>query len=131
MSGIFGIFYRDGAAVTSATIGSMQQAMTHWGRDGADVRHEGCVGMGPLPFMESGILFTADGRVDNREELIADCGLRITEYEKSGIPDSQLILHAYRKWGEDCPKRIYGDWSFAVWQPRERRLFLARDHFGH
>src|SRR3990170_1926341 len=98
MSGIFGILYRDGTAVTPATIGSMKKAMAHWGCGSADVRYEGCVGMGHLPSIEGGILFTAAVRVDNREELTADCGLRITEYEKSGIPDSEVMFHAYRKW---------------------------------
>ena len=46
-------------------------------------------------------------------------------------PDSDLILRAYRKWGEVCPDHLIGDWSFAVWHPDERKLFIARDHHGN
>ena len=37
---------------------------------------------------------------------------------------------AYTRWGEDAVARIHGDWAFAAWHPKERRLFLARDPFG-
>lgn len=144
MSGILGLFYRDGRPALPDKLGIMQQAMAVWGRDASKLLKDGCVGMGhlrtfstpesyydDLPLMENGILFTAGGRVDNREELIADCGLRIAESEKSEISDGEIIFHAYLKWGEDCPERIYGDWSFAAWHPKERRLFLARDHHGN
>jgi asparagine synthase (glutamine-hydrolysing) len=42
-----------------------------------------------------------------------------------------LIERAYERWGEACPDHLLGDWSFAVWHPQERRLFLARDHYGN
>ncbi|MCM2357372.1 MAG: asparagine synthase-related protein [Geobacteraceae bacterium] len=77
-----------------------------------------------------GIIFTAAGRVYNRDELIAACGLRIAEHEKSGMPDGEILFSAYRNWGEACPVRIYGDWAFAAYDKKERRLFIARDHFG-
>jgi asparagine synthase (glutamine-hydrolysing) len=44
--------------------------------------------------------------------------------------DSELILHAYLRWGEECVHHLIGDWAFAVWDPHERKLFLARDHGG-
>ncbi|ABQ25547.1 asparagine synthase-related protein [Geotalea uraniireducens] len=146
MSCIFGFLRRDGASIAPLTMETMRRHMAEWGPDGGDVLLDGPAAMGqmrlfstpeatyekmPLIDAAEGFIFTAAGRVDNRQELIADCGLRIAEYEKCGIPDGEVILQAYRKWGEDCPKRIYGDWSFAVWHPRERRLFLARDHYGN
>ena len=42
-----------------------------------------------------------------------------------------MILRAYERWGEGTPQHLIGDWSFAAWHPKEKRLFLARDHFGN
>ena len=43
---------------------------------------------------------------------------------------TELILHAYEKWGDDCVKHLIGDFAFAIWDDRRKRLFCARDHFG-
>ena len=158
MSGIFGIFHRDGCPIAPATLQTMRDAMAHWGRDGGDIWLDGCAGLGQartfstpeaqfehLPRFDPsrGIAFTAAARVDNREELIRDLRLEIqSPREASNLqpptsnfqlptPDGDILLHAYLKWGDDCVKRIYGDWAFAAWHPNERKLFLARDHFGN
>ncbi len=145
MGGIFGILRRDGGIIAPSALETMRQSIADWGHDGSDVRLDGAVGLGQLRLFctpearyermpiicDDGAIFTASGRVDNREELIADCRLQIAEYEKSKISDGEIILHAYLKWGEDCPKRIYGDWSFAAWHQKERKLFIARDHYGN
>ncbi|MBU1660565.1 MAG: hypothetical protein KKD28_03735 [Chloroflexi bacterium] len=102
-----------------------------------------------LPSGSAGLTITADAHLDNREELIADLrpvlskveGLRIDDFPfanpqseidnpKSAIPDSQLILLAYQKWGLDSPAKFLGDFAFAIWDEREKRLFLARDYPG-
>lgn len=44
--------------------------------------------------------------------------------------DTEVILAAYRQWGEDCQLHFNGMWAFAIWDARERRLFLSRDRFG-
>jgi asparagine synthase (glutamine-hydrolysing) len=41
-----------------------------------------------------------------------------------------LILEAWRLWGEDCVRHLYGDFAFAIWDERRQSLFCARDHFG-
>jgi asparagine synthase (glutamine-hydrolysing) len=46
------------------------------------------------------------------------------------VTDSELILAAYGRWGERCPERLVGDFSFAIWDGRNQTLFCARDHFG-
>jgi len=130
----------------------MRAAMSYWGRDGGEQWHNGPTGLGQLrtfttpeapfenlPRFQDGIAFTAAGRVDNRDELIADLRLRISDWNTqyatrntpSPIPDGDLLFRAYRKWNHDAPQHIYGDWSFAAWYPREQKLFLARDHFGN
>jgi asparagine synthase (glutamine-hydrolysing) len=143
MSGLFGIFRRDGSPVAGAALETMRAALTHWGRDGSGVRLEGCVGLGQLrsfttpeacserlPRAEGGILFTAAGRVDNRDELISDLS-SLHPISSPVIPDGDLLLSAYRRWGPGCVSHIYGDWAFAAYHPAERKLFVARDHFGN
>lgn len=44
--------------------------------------------------------------------------------------DTEVILEAYKKWGEDCVRRLDGMFAFAIVDPNKRRLFLARDRFG-
>src|SRR6185503_18884623 len=68
---------------------------------------------------------TANARIDGRAELIAKLA-RAPETQN----DSELILLAYEKWGEDCLNHLIGDFAFAIWDSRTRRLFGARDHFG-
>ncbi len=44
--------------------------------------------------------------------------------------DTEVLLAAYARWGERCLARLRGMFAFAVWDDRERTLFLARDPFG-
>jgi len=44
--------------------------------------------------------------------------------------DSEVILHAYEQWGTACVERFNGQFAFAVWDKRRRRLVLARDRVG-
>ncbi|NUO62045.1 MAG: hypothetical protein HOQ11_02685 [Gemmatimonadaceae bacterium] len=43
---------------------------------------------------------------------------------------SQLILAAYRAWGDDCAARLEGDFAFALYDRRRRRLLCGRDFVG-
>jgi asparagine synthase (glutamine-hydrolysing) len=44
--------------------------------------------------------------------------------------DTEVILRAYRRWGEDCVERFRGMFAFALWDAGAQRLLLARDPFG-
>ena len=46
------------------------------------------------------------------------------------MPDSALLLRAYKKWGDDCADHLLGDFAFAIWDGRARKLVLGRDHMG-
>src|SRR5205823_11977388 len=74
------------------------------------------------------LAITADARLDNRAEL--GDALGVPHPERAGLPDSALILLAYARWGERCPERLLGDFAFAIWDGRARRLFCARDPLG-
>jgi asparagine synthase (glutamine-hydrolysing) len=46
------------------------------------------------------------------------------------LSDSELILHAYLKWEEDCVSHLLGDFVFALHDPRKEQVFCGRDHLG-
>ena len=156
MSGIFGILNLDGKPVAREHLEAMREGMAYWGPHGDSIWQCENIGLGhlllrntpesyaeslPRQHPASGIVLTAHARIDNREELIRDLRLEtgdslvpnpqslITNLQ-SPIPDSDLILHAYLRWGEECVHHLIGDWDFAVWDPRQRKLFLARDPCG-
>lgn len=83
----------------------------------------------PIEDAEAALVLVADARIDNRDDLIPV--LRQAGGVRDRVPsDADLILGAYRLWGESCPARLVGDFAFAVWDRRCHRLFLARDPMG-
>jgi asparagine synthase (glutamine-hydrolysing) len=44
--------------------------------------------------------------------------------------DTEAIVHAYDRYGADCPKHLRGMFAFAIWDERTQELFLARDRVG-
>jgi asparagine synthase (glutamine-hydrolysing) len=83
-----------------------------------------------LPYYDSQkqLAITADAIIDNRQELCNQ--LQIANSHKSSIPDSDLILLAYDKWGEACPQYLLGDFAFMIWDEKRNKLFGARDFSG-
>jgi asparagine synthase (glutamine-hydrolysing) len=69
-----------------------------------------------------------DGRVDNRESI--DRALKAHGMYPRTNTDAELVLGAYQLWGEESPVHLLGDFVYAVWDDRRRRLFCARDHMG-
>ena len=143
MSGIVGAYNLDGQPVERKNIQNMLDSIAHRGPDGSRVWTDGPVGLGhqmlwttpeslyekPPMLDETGNLaITADARIDNRDELISI--LNFNGRPKEAITDSEIILASYEKWEEACPEKLLGDFSFALWDGRKRRLFCARDPFG-
>ena len=135
MSGIAGIFYRDGRPVEAADLERMSARLAHRGADGSGAWHAGPVGLVHRLFWttpeslheqqplistrpQGALVLTADARIDNRAELAPLLGLN-----DPTLPDCAYILAAYEKWGEACPERLLGDFAFAIWDgPRQRPL---------
>jgi len=73
--------------------------------------------------------FLGDARCDGREELkrqLEQLGPQIAD----GATSEQLILRAFSKFGEARLPELHGDFSFALWNPRQRKIVAYRDLTG-
>jgi asparagine synthase (glutamine-hydrolysing) len=86
--------------------------------------------LGPSPYSDhhSGLTIASTARLDDRRNLIRKLG--IDSGLSDQLSDSAFILSAYGKWGRECADHLLGDFAFAIWDPREKQLFCARDHIG-
>ena len=75
---------------------------------------------------ESGLTITYNGEIYNYIELRAEIG----KNEFRTTSDTEVILKAYERWGEDCVRHLRGMFAFAIWDEKRKRLFCARDRFG-
>jgi asparagine synthase (glutamine-hydrolysing) len=141
MSGIAGIWNFDGRPVSPSLLASLSGALSHRGPDGHDRWIDGSVGMvcrllrvTPESLAEtqpmigrSGTVLVFDGRLDNREELLA-CfdDAPVT----AASPDPDLVLAAYHRFGDRVAEYLNGDFAFGLFDPNRRRLLLARDAIG-
>lgn len=78
----------------------------------------------PLSRPDLGQFLVADARIDNRQELATELGL------PREVTGAEVILAALARWGEDAPRHLDGDYAFAFWDARQRRLIAARDPSG-
>jgi asparagine synthase (glutamine-hydrolysing) len=142
VSGIVGIWNLDGSPVDRELLKACAGAIDHRGPDGRDSWIEGPAGMifqhlrvtpesldETQPLVgESGPVVVFDGRLDDREELLA--GLPKTAGLNSGSADAALVLAAYEAFGERFVDRLAGDFALALFDPRSPHLLLARDSLG-
>ena len=77
---------------------------------------------------ENGNWITFNGEVYNFVEL-KEVLIKEGESFNSGS-DTEVILKAYKNWGEDCVKRFNGMWSFIIWDNQNKKLFISNDRFG-
>jgi asparagine synthase (glutamine-hydrolysing) len=120
----------------------MNQTQFHRGPDEGGVHVEPGVGLAhrrlSIIDLSSGQqpMFSADGRlcvVYNGE--IYNFGALREELQSLGHSfstrcDTEVILYAWREWGENCVRRFRGMFAFALYDRDARSLFLARDRFG-
>jgi len=78
---------------------------------------------------EDGTIWTAyNGEVYNFKELRQELA-RDGHHFRSDT-DTEVVVHAYEKWGTSCLERLYGMFAFVIWDTKLKRLFLARDRVG-
>jgi len=73
-----------------------------------------------------GTVITYNGEIYNYIELRRELG----ESNFETTSDTEVILRAYQKWGEECVHHLRGMFAFLIWDPHRQSVFFARDSFG-
>src|SRR5919109_2812128 len=144
MCGIAGVLSFNGETVASELLRQMIRPIRHRGPDSSGVYSSDTGGVGlaharfriidlagghqPMSNEDGSLWITFNGEIFNylelRETLIGR-GHRFATRS-----DTEVILHAYEEYGEDCVREFNGQWAFAIWDVRARQLFLSRDRLG-
>ncbi|PKU24459.1 asparagine synthase (glutamine-hydrolyzing) [Telmatospirillum siberiense] len=82
----------------------------------------------PMVLPDSGTSITFNGEIYNYRELRLELEQRGRVFRSEC--DTEVLLHAYEEYGQQMVHRLRGMYAFAIWDPRRRGLFLARDPFG-
>ena len=140
MCGLCGIVELD-RSPDRATVERWLDELAHRGPDGRGVfAADGvCLGhvrlaildlsdAGLQPMQDGELQLLHNGEIYNYLELREE--LRATGHAFSTGTDSEVILAAYRQWGERCVERFNGMWAFVIWDASRRTLFCSRDRFG-
>lgn len=80
------------------------------------------------PMAAHGATIVFNGEIYNYVELRRELERDGAVFATSG--DTEVILAAYRRWGQDCVQHFIGMWAFAIWDEANRTLFCSRDRFG-
>lgn len=85
-------------------------------------------GAQPLSNEDESLWIVYNGEIYNylelRDELIVKGHIFKTE------SDTEIIIHAWEEWREDCFRRFNGQWALAIWDAKRKELILSRDRFG-
>jgi len=82
----------------------------------------------PLSYADGNLWITYNGEIYNYVELKEE--LKNYGYEFKTKTDTEVILAAYHKWGEDCLSKFNGMWSFAILDLFKDKIFCSVDQFG-
>ena len=126
----------------AAILGRMVATLARRGPDAEGRRISGCVALGhrrlsiidiaggvqPMVDAESGLAVVLNGEIYNFRELNAELeGHGVSARTRS---DTEALLNSYKVWGGKCIMKLNGMFAFVVQDPRNRRLFAARDRMG-
>lgn len=85
-------------------------------------------GAQPMSTDDDALWVVFNGEIYNYIELRDE--LRAAGHRFRTDSDTETVLLAYREWGDACVSRLNGQWAFALFDRRGRRLFLSRDPVG-
>jgi len=131
----------DGAPADMEKLLTMSRAVAHRGPDGQGEWSEGNAGLThrrlsiidieggaqPIASPDGRHVITYNGELYNYRELKRDF---LADYPYRTNSDTEVALAAFRKWGTACLERMNGIFAFGIWDRRDKKLFLARDHLG-
>lgn len=143
MCGITGVFNLDREPVSPVVLRKMADAIAHRGPDGEGFYTDGFLGFGhrrlaiidltpagrqPMASSDGQVVLIYNGEIYNFQELRTE--LEALGHQFHSNADSEVVLNAWWQWGAECVKRFNGMFAFAVWDKRERSLYLVRDRYG-
>lgn len=143
MCGIVGIIHKEQTQDSIIRrVESMMDTIVHRGPDGSGIWQDQNIVLGhrrlsiidpehgkqPLETPDGQLAIVFNGEIYNYIELKE-------ELVKKGHPisshsDTEVLLYAYREWGEDCLDHLLGMFAFAIWDKKNQSLFCARDRVG-
>jgi len=143
MCGIVGLLDTRGKReISRALVARMNESQHHRGPDEGATHFEPGLGLGhrrlsiidlatgqqPLFNEDGSIVVVFNGEIYNYQELIPQLVARGHVFRTKS--DTEVIVHAWEEWGEDCVTRFRGMFAFALWDRNRETLFLARDRLG-
>ena len=143
MCGIAGIYHFDTRPPKAAqTVKAMAAAIAHRGMDDEGLfENEHLVlahqrlsiidletGHQPMSNEDGSVVVACNGEIYNFQELRKD--LKACGHVFSTSSDTEVLVHLYEDHGLDMFNKLNGIFAFALWDNGEKRLILARDHFG-
>ncbi|MBU2564057.1 asparagine synthase (glutamine-hydrolyzing) [Patescibacteria group bacterium] len=136
MCGINGFNFKD-----KELIEKMNEKIKHRGPDGSGVYTDDNISLGhrrlsiidlsengkqPMFNEDKSLCLIFNGEIYNFKELKED----LKNHTFSSKTDSEVILHLYEEYKEDCLKYLNGIFAFAIYDIKNKELFLARDRIG-
>jgi asparagine synthase (glutamine-hydrolysing) len=85
-------------------------------------------GRQPMASASKRYIIVFNGEIYNFIELRGELSQK--GYRFKSESDTEVLLAAFEAWGENCLHKLNGMWAFAVWDTKEKRVFLSRDRFG-
>jgi len=142
MCGIAGVARRDPEGVDPDVLLRMIAAVRHRGPDGYGIYTGPQVGLAharlsiidvaggaqPLTNEDGRVAVTFNGEIFNYIELRA--ALTSAGHEFRTRSDTEVLVHGYEEWGHGVLDRLNGQFAFAIYDGRNRSVFIARDRFG-
>lgn len=128
--------------VSPELVDRMINAISHRGPDGRGKYLAGPVGLGharlaiidldtgdqPMSNEDGAIWVVYNGEIYNFQELREDLIERGHIFRSTC--DTEVIIHLYEEHGVDCARHLRGMFAFALWDSRQKALYLARDRVG-
>jgi asparagine synthase (glutamine-hydrolysing) len=143
MCGITGYLNLNQASASPVILQKMTDAIKHRGPDGEGHWIEENVAIGhrrlsiidlspaghqPMISSDHRYILSYNGEIYNYRELRTE--LEAAGYWFRSKTDSEVVLHAYSEWGIDALLKFNGMFALAIWDRRDKTLFLARDRYG-
>jgi asparagine synthase (glutamine-hydrolysing) len=81
------------------------------------------------PFVDHELIFVCRARLDDRAGLLQQ--LQIDSAQGATLSDARILRECYKKWRDETPQHVYGDFAFVAWERWSRRTVAATDHLGN